>query len=378
MSQEIQKCNYCFTYNYGRDGQPSKANVEVWWEALQDVASYAIGGWEIAPSTGQPHLQGYVQLSVKSRITALKKLTCGNTVNWRAACGDEEQNFIYCTKDGNYMEFGEAKEVNPGKREKKRWKEALTLAKAGTYDDIDPQIQVMYMRNLDYIRDKFQPDAEDNQPEIKHIWIWGPTGSGKSRRARQILKERFPTTKFYNKLQNKWWDHYRQGQPALLDDLELEVGKMLVGYLKNWLDMYAYKVEYKGGAKDVRPPLMVITSNYHPWDMFGSNIEGWYAPIMRRLEVQYLGLVPGETPPERGPGHLNLPDPGLPEYAHGASTWGVYGAHAPSNAGTLSAPGAGPATQVLSASPTPTRMIPIPVELKVIRVRDDDDVIDLT
>jgi len=206
------------------------------------------------------------------------------------------------------MEFGEATQVNPGKREKKRWKDAIDCCEQDRIDEADPQIIVQFIRNLEYIRDRKLAVVVDNPPELKHVWIWGPTGSGKSRKSRSLLKERFPSVPLYNKLQNKWWDHYRPGQPALLDDLGLEVGKMLAGYLKLWLDMYVFKVEYKGGAKDIRPPLLVITSNYHPWDMFGHDVEGLYEPIMRRVEVQFLGLTQHCLPPPKGPAVLVLPD----------------------------------------------------------------------
>jgi len=123
------------------------------------------------------------------------------------------------------------------------------------------------------------------------------------------LSERFPSNRFYNKLQNKWWDHYEVGQPALIDDLELETGKCLMTYLKLWTDIYGFKVEYKGGAKDIRPPLIVITSNYHPWDIMGENVSGWYEPMIRRLEVIYIGKTPSELPPPKGPAELILPEP---------------------------------------------------------------------
>lgn len=369
-SQEVQHKNFCFTYNYGGEGQPSKSNVDVWWEAVQTLATYGVAGWEVAPTSGQLHLQGYVQFEKKTRITALKKIPCGVTVHWAVAVADEQDNYDYCTKDGNAMEFGEATEVNPGKREKKRWKIALDLAKKGTYDDIDPQIQVQFMRNLDYIRDKYQDLAADLPPGTRHLWIWGPTRSGKSRRARAIFSERFPQTRFYSKLHNKWWDHYEPGQPALMDDLGLDVGRILGGYLKQWMDIYAFKVEYKGGAKDIRPPLLIVTSNYHPWDLFHDDVTGLYEPIMQRLEVVYLGSTPEETPPPKGPSQLVLPQTGT-QSVHGGPETPI---------GVAAANGTGPFTPVPETpmnSPTTPATVPIAVP-SVLRVIDLRDVIDLT
>lgn len=309
MVQDVQHSNWCFTYCYGGAGQPQHAAVVEFWEGLCDLATYAIGGWEVAPETGQLHMQGYVQFESKKRLSQLKKLKNALTVHWEVAKGDDTENFEYCSKSGSYEEFGEARSTHSGKREKKRWRLALDLAKSGTYDDIDPQIQVQFMKNLDYIRDKFQPRLRDLPPGSKNLWIWGPTRSGKSRRARQIFAERYQG-EFYNKLQNKWWDHYEthRALPALIDDLEMEQGKALTAHLKQWLDIYSFKVEYKGGAKDIRPPLIIITSNFHPWDIWGEKPEAWYEPIMQRLDILYVGSTPSDVPPPKGPAVLILPD----------------------------------------------------------------------
>lgn len=311
MVQETQHSNWCFTYNYGGTGQPKKEDVMVFYNELCGIAAYVVAGWEAAPETGQLHLQGYLQLDTKKRLTQLKKIECGLTVHWEVAKGDEEENYAYCTKGGEFMEFGEARVVNGGKREKKRWRQALDLAKQGTYDDIDPQIQLQFCKQLDYIRDRYAKRPMDLPPGTKNLWIWGPTQTGKSRMARDIFKTRFEGN-FYNKLQNKWWDHYNDNsQPVLIDDLELETGKALIQYLKMWLDMYVFKVEYKGGAKDIRPPLIIITSNYHPWDIFGEKEMAWYEPIMRRLEIKWMG---GNLPePQKGPAIFTQDVPPTPQ-----------------------------------------------------------------
>lgn len=305
MVQEAQRPNWCFTFNYGKDGQFTKGQVEEWLSEVESAATYYVAGWEVAPETGQLHLQGYVQFESPQRLTALKKYKNGGTVHWEVAKGDEEQNKEYCAKGGDFKEFGEARIVNGGKREKRRWDTALTNAKRGTFSEIDSQIQLQFCKQLDYIHDRYASKPTDLEPGTKHLWIWGPSGSGKSRKAREIFKRDYDGN-FYNKLQNKWWDHYTHGTPVLIDDLELETGKALVQYLKLWLDMYVFKVEYKGGAKDLRPPFIIITSNFHPWDIFGEKPEAWYEPIMRRLEVQWLGPS-GEPEPQKGPAMFAQP-----------------------------------------------------------------------
>lgn len=309
--QSTQHSNWCFTYNYGRVGQVSREDVEAFLDVLREKANYFVAGWETAPETGQLHLQGYVQLEVKQRLTALKRL--GPTVHWEVAMGDEESNFDYCTKGGDFIEHGEPRVVHSGRREKKRWAVALETVKKckdwSEAEELDPQIQIQFARQLDYLADRLRPAPKDLEPGTRHMWLWGPSGSGKSRKAREIFKERFPDVAFYNKLQNKWWDHYNgNDRPVLIDDLEYENGRALVAYLKLWLDFYVFKVEYKGGAKDIRPPFLIITSNFHPWDIFGDKPEQWFEPIMRRLDVVYVAKE-GEAAPPKGPADMVFPEP---------------------------------------------------------------------
>lgn len=306
--QEIQFPNWTFTASYGGPGQLARDDVQAFYDDVCGYATYVIAGWEKAPTTNQLHLQGYVQFETKKRLTQLKKFLNGATVHWEVAKGDEEQNYTYCTKDGEFMEYGEARVVNGGKREAKRWKKALDLAKQGTYDDIDAQIQLQFCKQLDYIRDRHAGKPVDLPHTTRHLWIWGPSGSGKSREARSIFAKDPWCGNFYNKLQNKWWDHYNDNRvPVLIDDLELETGRALVQYLKLWLDIYAFKVEYKGGAKDVRPPYIIITSNFHPFEIFGEKQAAWYEPISRRLDIRWMGN-PGETEPEKGPPLFRQPN----------------------------------------------------------------------
>ena len=71
---------------------------------LQDMPyKYLIYGREVGDE-GTPHLQGYVQLKKITRLTGMKKLH--PTAHWEVAKGTEEQNRTYCSKEGDFQEFG--------------------------------------------------------------------------------------------------------------------------------------------------------------------------------------------------------------------------------------------------------------------------------
>lgn len=74
-------------------------------ESLQAV-QYLIVGKETG-TEGTPHLQGYVEFSSRKRITGVKRLL-GNRCHLERARGSAAQNKTYCSKDGDFVEWGAA------------------------------------------------------------------------------------------------------------------------------------------------------------------------------------------------------------------------------------------------------------------------------
>lgn len=65
---------------------------------------YAIWGKEIAPTTGTPHLQGYVAFVERTAFSTIRRLLPGSHIE--NARGDPSTNRVYCRKDGDFTEFG--------------------------------------------------------------------------------------------------------------------------------------------------------------------------------------------------------------------------------------------------------------------------------
>lgn len=87
---------YCFTINNYNDDDIAR---------LDSVdCQYIVYGREVAPTTGTPHLQGYVHFSAGKSVSAARKLVKGHLT---PAKGTAEQNFDYCTKEGKFTERGD-------------------------------------------------------------------------------------------------------------------------------------------------------------------------------------------------------------------------------------------------------------------------------
>jgi len=87
--------NACFTLN-----NPTE---EEFWEILKlREYNYLIVGYEIGEE-GTHHLQGYIEFTFSKRFDLLKKSL--PRVSWRRRSKDAcaEQNFDYCSKDGDFM-----------------------------------------------------------------------------------------------------------------------------------------------------------------------------------------------------------------------------------------------------------------------------------
>ncbi len=93
---------FCFTLNNYSDGDIDAIQAS-------GLYKYGIVGKEIAPTTGTPHLQGYVQLHKRAGMKAAFKRFQAHVTNHaslRVAKGDCDQNRVYCSKEENFVEWG--------------------------------------------------------------------------------------------------------------------------------------------------------------------------------------------------------------------------------------------------------------------------------
>jgi len=71
---------------------------------IRDISIKGVVGKEVGAS-GTPHLQGFIELKKRARLSELKKFVCGNC-HWESCRGNESQNVKYCSKDGNFVKWG--------------------------------------------------------------------------------------------------------------------------------------------------------------------------------------------------------------------------------------------------------------------------------
>jgi len=259
--------SWCFTLN---NYTPEEFTV------LEQVdCTYIVMGRETGES-GTPHLQGWVYMpSVKS----LKQMRAiiSERAHLEVAKGNAEQNMAYCKKEGLWVERGvpPASQGAKGDKEKERWAVALKQAKE-TGEVEDPQIAFVHCRTIEYLRHSEQLKTVLTDTDVVHEWYYGKTGTGKSRKAR----EENPNA--YLKMCNKWWNGYDGQEVVLLEDFD-QSHKVLNHHMKIWADRYPFLAESKGSASKIRPRKIIVTSNYHPNQIWDTEEE--LGPILRRFAV---------------------------------------------------------------------------------------------
>lgn len=296
------------TLNYGGPSQITEEDALLGVASVCEKSDYWCYGKETAPTTGQKHLQCYFQLTKKARMETIKKWhNFLRTCHLEPARGDEVQNKEYCKKEGAFAESEtEPRKINAGRRESDRWTETAELAKRGRFMETDPQMQVLHLTHMQRLYNHCKPNPEALTHTWRAEWFYGPPGTGKSLTARREIATVKPGG-VYMKLLNKWWDNFQEDQGVIMEDVDHETAKHLGNHIKVWCDIYPFTSEFKGGAGPLRPDVMYITSNYHPYQLFGHD-ELLFKAILRRVNLRYFPKN-GESPPDY-PGLDSASNPG--------------------------------------------------------------------
>lgn len=221
---------------------------------LQGV-QYFLYGWEKCPSTGRLHAQGFLYLkNACSHRSARLRLRPHHVERQQ---GSVDSNVVYCSKSGDTRSAG----VRPlsskekGETEQTKWRGVRLAIMEGRLDDIDDSIYIRYYSSIRAIQKDNMLKVAD-APDVCGIWIHGPAGCGKSRYARETYADA------YCKPTNKWWDGYKGEKFVIIDDWDPSHSKYLTYHLKMWSDRYSITAEIKGGALNIRPEKIIVTSQY--------------------------------------------------------------------------------------------------------------------
>lgn len=253
---------YCFTLNnYTQQEYDDIVNKLKY--------DYLVIGKEVGES-GTPHLQGYVYKQSTIRFNSIKKAI--KRAHIEPQRGTIDQAADYCQKDKDFREWGE-RPVGQGKRTdidivrdtlRDTGKMREVVAVATSYSSVRMAECIL----------KYNEKSRNFKPVVK--WYYGATGTGKSKTAYEELGEDCYTCLSTG----KWFEGYDAHENVLIDDMR---GDFLKYHeLLRLLDRYAMRVECKGGTRQFVAKNIIITSAYHPSEIFSTKED--IGQLLRRID----------------------------------------------------------------------------------------------
>lgn len=262
---EKRDCGWSQAWSFTWNNPPETAI-----ETLKDLPHlYLIIGTETAPTTGTKHLQGYIQFPNQwsfEHVTSVNK-----AIHWERSRGSPAENRTYCSKESITLESG--KLPKPGRRTDIDDVRDI-IKNGGTMNDVVNTTTSYQAARFGELYLKYaSPKKRTNPPTVK--WIWGPTGTGKTKLAFEEAKDPWISNKSL-----QWWDGYFGQKDIIIDDFR---GDFCTFHeLLRILDRYPYRVMNKGGSCELLAENIWITSCFPP-DKVYTNCSEKVDQLLRRI-----------------------------------------------------------------------------------------------
>lgn len=263
---------FCFTLNNYTEEEEKKI--------IDSDYRYLIIGHEIGEQK-TPHLQGYIEFSKPKRINGLK--TISERAHWEQRLGTREQARDYCRKDNDWKEYGDWEAGGHGTRTdiSQAIQTIKKHTKLTTALDENPDI-ARWLRLFTMLRSQLDKDEAPEWRDMTVEVYWGPTGTGKTRKAKE---EAHGDYFIMDQANNVWFDGYCRNKTLILDDF---YGWLSYSHLLRILDGHPLRLEVKGGFTYAYYTHVVITSNKH-WTEWYPTVKDQSALERRLTRVLNFG-----------------------------------------------------------------------------------------
>lgn len=285
---------------------------------------YVCFGREVCPTSGRPHLQGYLQMVTKPKYDRMKTMfgvpVAGQSLKFTVANGSDVENYNYCSKDGDFWEAGNRQSIAGAKKGQRTDVDAVKKAidDGKSYDNIcDENFETASrmhrfikervqardtIKQLDTLRERYASSAlrpwqqalldvvsETACPRKIH-WLWETTGNvGKSWMATYLGAVHGATILTTGKKVDLAYIYAQKPTTIVLFDLSRTNETASESERKHYLDgIYSLAEDLKNGrvvstkyeSKTVffDPPHVVFFANFEPdytkWSADRYNVIG--------------------------------------------------------------------------------------------------------
>lgn len=281
-----QEKRFTFT-DYSLD----EKRIQKFWEDPKKVYSYICYGKETCPTTGKIHLQGYFETHTKRKFSAMCKRWSPNHLEIARGTGPE--NKVYCSKEGDFKEFGELmKQGQDSEINEIATKIAKKELKMSEWADGNFRQFHQYHRSVEkYLDMKLQENKRTWKTKL--VVRFGKTGTNKSR----WVWEKYPNLYKHKYNNGGFWQGYKGQEIVLLDEFR---GQIPLWEMLDLTDRYPVDVQSKG--KDNVPFLakkIFICSPVPPEKWYKmEDKDGRIDQLLRRIDVRICTDIVEENPIE--------------------------------------------------------------------------------
>lgn len=277
MAQKFR--SYAFTYFW-----KTREDITLMQSWLSSNAKYAMYGEELCPTTGKPHLQGWIYFKNERSFDAISKKFTWHIEPLKKSFEAIEKYCRGLTKEKtpNEIVWAVGEMPNQGART-----DLVAIrdriVKGEKVDDLcmeQPNTYHCYGRVMHRIED-IQMRKLFRTFMTLCKWYWGRTGVGKSHEACHNFH---PDTHYIWKNDNGWQDDYKQQETVVINDFR---GEIPYNEFLQMVDKWPYYVRRRN-----RPPLpfmskmVIVTSSLPPELVYRKrDAEDKIEQLLRRVEV---------------------------------------------------------------------------------------------
>nr|QXP07823.1 MAG: replication associated protein [Arizlama virus] len=288
--------NWCFTWNNYPDNHRGLLN------SLNNI-EYLVFGYEVAPKTGTPHLQGFIHFKNEQTFgnftksgtfhkASLKGKLPG--VYWKPMYSTPDACIKYCKKGGDVHEQGTPPSGQGFRTDMENVCSKIVAGASMLQVAVEhPQLYVKNYRGFEALSQILQ-DYNEERPSS--VWFYGRSGVGKTdfafrRHGRENVYIKQDGTPFFIGYNNEQvvvvneFDVYSTGNPQ---------GWHLKGLLQ-MLDKYPFNVHVKGSQMKFTSMCVYITSSHPPSYYFKDPKD--LEQVTRRLDAVYEVIDEGRLSP---------------------------------------------------------------------------------
>jgi len=243
--------------------------------------TYLVYQREAGNKKHREHWQGYAEFLHAKSYTSVQKCLKIGKAHVEKRKGQRSEAADYCMKDDTRLEGTTWTEQGVRQDDDKQGQRNDLQNVADMIQDKKRVRAVAFAHPVEYIKyhkgiEKlrlFQIEPRNEACEI--TVLYGGTGVGKSRKARELL----PDAYIWGPEQGKWFDAYDGEDECIFEEFR---GQLPFGMLLRLLDRYDCRVEVKGGTIQFRATKIILTSPIHPKEWY-KNFENDHDKIDQLL-----------------------------------------------------------------------------------------------